>query len=170
MSVGRGLKRFYGWFYGLKLHLIINEQGALMALWVSSGNMSDNNPGVLQWLSHNLGEGGKIFGDAGYVSARLFNLLWEQALQLITKIRKNMKNKFIRLEDKYLLKKRTIVEKVIDLLKDWMNLWHTRHRSVNNGFNNLLACLAAYNFLDHKPSIKFSKRNLMLELTKISSN
>lgn len=155
-----------GWFYGLKLHIIINEQGELMAMWITSGNVSDNNPGVMRRLSHNLKEGGKLFGDAGYVSQKLFELLWEQAIQLITKIRKNMKNRLISVQDKYLLKKRTLVETVIDLLKDWLDLWHTRHRSVDNGFNNLLACLAAYNFMDHKPSIKYPKRNLMIDLSK----
>ena len=135
-----------GWFYGLKLHLIINEQGELMSICFSSGNVSDNNEGVMDLLSRNLEEGGKIFGDAGYISPKLFDMLFEQGLFLITKIRKNMKNKIIGFKDKLLLKKRSIVETVIDLLKDHQDLWHTRHRSIDNGFNNMLACLAAYNF------------------------
>ncbi len=109
-------------------------------------------------------EGGKIFGDAGYISKKLFEMLYEQGLQLITKIRKNMKNKLMALQDKILLKKRSLVETVIDLLKNWMDLWHTRHRSIDNAFNNMIACLAAYNFLDNKPCIKLKKRELMLSL------
>jgi hypothetical protein len=153
-----------GWFYGLKLHLIINEQGGLMSFCFTAGNVSDNNETVVSQLCKNLREGGKIFGDAGYVSQKLFEMLFEQGLQLLTKIRKNMKNKLVNIKDKWLLKKRSLVETVIDLLKGWMDLWHTRHRSIDNGFNNMLACLAAYNFIDQKPSICRSKRNNMINL------
>jgi IS5 family transposase len=154
-----------GWFYGLKLHLIINEHGELMSLCFSAGNVSDNNIAVMQQLCSNLNEGGKLFGDAGYISHKLFEILWEQGLQLITKLRKNMKNKFLKENDKWLLKKRALVETVFDLLKDHQDLWHTRHRSIDNGFNNMLACLAAYNFRDVKPTFKTKKRNFFLDLT-----
>ena len=153
-----------GWFYGLKLHLVINEQGELMSICFSPGNVSDNNESVMDQLCRNLEEGGKIFGDAGYVSQKLFELLWEQGLKLITKIRKNMKNKILGMKEKILLKKRFIVETVIDLLKNHNDLWHTRHRSIDNGFNNMLACLAAYNFRELKPSIYTSKRDFFLDL------
>ena len=153
-----------GWFYGLKLHLIVNEQGELMSIAFSSGNVSDNNAHIVKRLSNNLQKGGKIFGDAGYVSQKLFEMLYHQGLELFTKIRKNMKNKFIGLKDKILLKRRSLIETVIDLLKNWMDLWHTRHRSVDNGFNNMLACLAAYNFVDEKPSFKNKKRDIVLSL------
>lgn len=85
------------WFYGLKLHLIVNEQGELMSIGFSSGNVSDNNDQIVQRLCNNLQPSGKIFGDAGYVSQKLFEMLYEQGLQLFTKIRKNKKNKLIGL-------------------------------------------------------------------------
>jgi hypothetical protein len=156
-----------GWFYGLKLHVIINEQGELMSVCFSSGNVSDNNPAVVQTLCNLIEEGGKIFADAGYVSKTLFEMLYEQGLHLITKIRKNMKNKLMLLQDKLLLKRRSLVETVFDLLKNWMDLWHTRHRSIDNAFNNMIACLAAYNFLDNKPCINLKKREFMLSLNNI---
>jgi hypothetical protein len=132
-----------GWFYGLKLHVIINEQGQLMSVCFSSGNVSDNNPAVVQTLCNLIEEVGKIFADAGCVSKTLFEMLYEQGLHLITKIRKNMKNKLMLLQDKLLLKRRSLVETVFDLLKNRMDLWHTRHRSIDNAFNNMIACLAA---------------------------
>jgi hypothetical protein len=153
-----------GWFYGLKLHLIVNEQGELMSIAFSSGNVSDNNAHIVDQLCRNLQPGGKIFGDAGYVSQKLFETLYEQGLELFTKIRKNMKNKLIGLKDKILLKRRSLIETVIDLLKNWMDLWHTRHRSVDNAFNNMLGCLAAYSFIDQKPSFKAKKRDILLAL------
>jgi len=151
-----------GWFYGLKLHLVINEQGELMSVCFSAGNVSDNNEGVVHQLCRNLEPGGQLFGDAGYVSQKLFEMLGEQGLHLITKIRKNMKNKILGLKEKYLLKRRSLIETVIDLLKDFQDLWHTRHRSIDNGFNNMLACLAAYNFRDIKPTFKDRKRDFFL--------
>jgi len=153
-----------GWFYGLKLHLIINEQGELMGFCFTAGNVSDNNTEVMNQLCKPISEGGKLFAAAGYVSKNLFEMLYAQGLHLFTKIRKNMKNQLIAIEDKWLLKKRSLVETVIDLLKNWMDLWHTRHRSIDNGFNNMLACLAAYNFIDQKPAINQSKRNTFLNL------
>jgi hypothetical protein len=157
-----------GWFYGLKLHLVINEQGELMGISFSPGNVSDNNESIVGQLCRNLEAGGKIFGDAGYVSQKLFELLWEQGLQLITKIRKNMKNKILGLKEKFLLKRRSIIETVIGLLKDHQDLWHTRHRSIDNGFNNMPACLAAYNFRETKPTIKDKKRDFLLDLARVT--
>jgi hypothetical protein len=162
-------KTSMGWFYGLKLHLVINEKGEMMSFCFSSGNISDNNKFVVSSLCKSL-EHGQVYGDAGYISQSLFEILYEQGLTLITKIRKNMKNKFMKLKDKYLLKKRTLIETVIDFLKNIFDLWHTRHRSIDNAFNNALACLAAYSFLDKKPSISnFNKRNFILDLQKTSN-
>ena len=91
-------------------------------------------------------------------------MLWEQGIKLITKIRRNMKNKFLTLKEKFMLKRRALVETVIDLLKNIQDLWHSRHRSIDNGFNNMLACLAAYNFRDTKPSFRSHKRNFWMSL------
>ncbi len=140
-----------GWFYGLKLHLIINENGELMAFCFTSGNVSDNNKEVVRQLSEGLS--GALFGDAGYVSGTLLEELYKQGITLMTKLRKNMKNKLISMENKYYLKKRSLVETVIDLMKYICNIWHTRHRSIDNCFSNMLGAMAAYSFFDHLPSI-----------------
>jgi hypothetical protein len=107
---------------------------------------------------------GQAYGDAGYVSKDLFELLYEQGIMLLTKIRKNMKNKLISLEHKYYLKKRSLVETVIDILKYICDLWHTRHRSIDNCFNNMLGALAAYSFFDQLPSIKPYNNKRIIEL------
>ena len=128
-----------------------------MGFSFSSGNISDSNPDVVAKTCQHIDEG-HVFGDAGYISQKLFDRLYEQGLLLLTKIRRNMKNKLVKLKHKYLLKKRTIVETVIDLLKNICDIWHTRHRSIDNAFNNLLAALAAYSFLDRKPAIRYPIR------------
>lgn len=151
-----------GWFYGMKLHLIINEKGELINFCFTSGNISDNNSQVMALLCQDLH--GQLYGDAGYISQKVFEMLYEQGLSLFTKIRKNMKNKLVTLEQKYYLKKRSLVETVIDILKYICDLSHTRHRSIDNCFSNMLGSLAAYTFLDHLPSIKPFNNKKTIEL------
>lgn len=112
-----------GWFYGLKLHVIINDKGASISFCFSAGNVSDTNKEIVGYLCRYLQKGVKVFGDAGYVSQHLFDMLYKQGITLITKIRKNMKNKLLTLKDKWLLKKRTLVETAIDLWKHIGDLW-----------------------------------------------
>ena len=91
------------WFYGFKLHRVVNDCGELLAVNITAGNVDDRNP-VLE-LARALS--GKLFGDRGYISQKLLEQLWEQGVQLITKLRKNMKNKLLPLFDKLLLRKRS---------------------------------------------------------------
>lgn len=96
---------------------------------------------------------GKLFADKGYMSPKLFAKLCERNIQLVTKIRKNMKNKLMNLTDKLLLRKRAVIECVNDFLKNVCDIEHSRHRSVNNFFTNAFSALVAYSFLPKKPSI-----------------
>ncbi len=93
-------------------------------------------------------------GDKGYISAELFDLLFQRGLQLITRIRKNMKNKLMPMVDKLLLRKRAIVETVIDQLKNISQIEHSRHRSPINCMVNIVAGLAAYCM---QPSVSLSR-------------
>ncbi len=95
---------------------------------------------------------GGLLGDRGYLSQALFEQLWEQDVQLITKVRNNMKNKLLPLFDKLLLRKRSISETVNDQLKNISQIEHSRHRSPFNFFVNLIAGLVAYTFREKKPS------------------
>ena len=99
-----------GWFYGFKVHLVINDCGELLAVMITPGNMDDRKPAPR--LARRLW--GKLFGDRGYISKELFDQLWETGVQLITKIRKNMKNKLMPMLDKILLRKRALSETVND--------------------------------------------------------
>jgi hypothetical protein len=107
-------KTSMGWFYGFKLHLAVNDLGELLACCLTPGNVDDRKP-VASMVKHLRG---KLFGDRGYISAPLTGLLFEQGLQLITRLRKNMKNHLMHLSDKLLLRKRTIIESIIDQLKN----------------------------------------------------
>jgi len=142
-----------GWFYGFKLHLIVNDLGEILSFLLTPGNVSDLVP--VEELSK--GIFGKLYGDKGYISNPLFKKLHKKGLQLFTTLRSNMKNKFMPLIDKILLRKRSIIETINDQLKNISQIEHTRHRSIANFFVNLLAGLSAYSHQKKKPSIKFAK-------------
>nr|WP_256212212.1 IS982 family transposase [Nitrosomonas communis] len=148
-------KTSVGWFYGFKLHLVINDQRELLAVKITAGNVDDRDS--LPELARSLF--GKFSGDRGYISQPLFEQLWEQGVQLVTKVRKNMKNKLLPLFDKLLLRKRSIIETVNDPLKNISQIEHSRHRSPINFFVNLIAGLVAYTFREKKPllNIRFSQ-------------
>ena len=138
-----------GWFYGFKLHIIVNEKGDLISFKVTKGNTNDRVP--VKELCKNLK--GKLFGDKGYIGKKLFEELWGSGVQLITNVKKNMKNKLIPLEDKLLLRKRFIIETINDQLKNIQNIEHSRHRSPTNFMVNLVAGLISYTWQEKKPSI-----------------
>jgi transposase len=145
-------KSSMGWFYGLKLHLVINDQGELVAVQLTPGNTDDRTP--VPTLTRRLQ--GKLFGERGYLGPGLFTLLWARGLQMVTKIKRNMKNKLLPLTDKLLLRKRGLIECVGGQLKHWCQIEHTRHRSVTHAYVNILAALVAYSFRPHKPSLNLT--------------
>jgi len=149
-------KTSMGWFFGFKLHLVINEQGELLAFYLSPGNLDDRKP--VPKLAKRLF--GKLFGDKGYISQPLFDELLEQDVTLITSVRKNMKNRLLPLMDKLLLRKRAIIETVNDQLKNISQIDHTRHRSVNNFLVNVIAGLIAYTHQPKKPSLNLVDEDL----------
>lgn len=137
------------WFFGFKLHLVINDCGELLAIRLTPDNTDDRRP-VPELVKELFG---KLFGDKGYVSQPLFETLFEQRVQLITRLKTRMKNRLMPLFDKIMLRKRAIIESVIDQLKNISQIEHSRHRSVANYFVNLVAGLIAYTFRDKKPSL-----------------
>ena len=147
-----------GWFYGFKLHLVVNDRGEILAVHLTPGNVDDRKPVPL--LTKDLV--GKLFGDRGYISQALSEELYGRELQLITPLRKNMKSKLLPLWDKLMLRKRAIIETIIDQLKNISQIEHSRHRSVVNFLVNLFAGLIAYNWRDEKPSLHLSNKDLAL--------
>ena len=133
-------KSSYGWFMGYKLHLIINHKGEIMAIKITKANKSDLS------CASTLAKGleGKLYGDKGYISKNLFDTLYSSGLRLFTAIRRDMKNHLSELEDKIYLRKRSLIESVFNVLKNKMNLEHTRHRSPINFLVHIMACVVSY--------------------------
>ena len=148
-----------GWFFGFKLHIIVNEKGELLNFAITQGNIDDREPLIAGKMLKNIW--GKLFGDRGYLSQKLFETLFYDGIHLITKIGNNMKNSLMNINDKILLPKRSIIETINDELKNICQVEHSRHRSLVNFFTNLLAGMTAYTFLPKKPAIKceFVKTN-----------
>lgn len=143
-----------GWFYGFKLHLVVNESGEIVSFAFTPGNIDDRNENLMSTLTQKLH--GKLFGDKGYLSKKLFELLYENGVQLITKLKRNMKNMLMPLMDKLLLRKRALIESINDQLKNISQLEHTRHRSPINAMTNWIGALIAYSYQEKKPSINFA--------------
>jgi hypothetical protein len=148
-------KSSMGWYYGFKLHLLINECGELLAFQVTPANVDDRTP--VPELTQ--GIIGKLFGDRGYISQALFEQLWQRGLQLVTKIKKK-KNYLMPLLDKVLLRKRAVIESVNDQLKNIAQIEHSRHRSPLNFMVNLIAGLVAYTYQSSRPALDLKPKGL----------
>jgi hypothetical protein len=107
-------KTSVGWFYGFKLHLVVNECGELLNITVTPGNTDDRKP-VIDLLSQ---LSGKVFAERGYVSKKLAKELLESfGIEFFAKPKRNMKNQLTRLSDKLLTRKRSLIETVRDIVK-----------------------------------------------------
>ena len=140
-----------GWFFGFKLHLVINDRGEILSFCITPGNVDDRDWNTISKMTKYIF--GKLFADRGYLSQQLFEKLLHNNITLITKLKKNMKNRLIHMVDKILLRKRAIIESVNDFLKNICQIEHSRHRSVHNFITNLLSALVAYSFIPKKPSL-----------------
>lgn len=139
-----------GWFFGFKLHLVVNDRGEILQLCITPGNVDDRKP-VPRLVKKLFG---KLFGDKGYISQPLAQALRQLFnIQLITKLRNNMKTQVMPMSDRILLRRRAIIETIIDQLKNISQFEHSRHRSITNFFVNVLCGLIAYCRRPSKPSL-----------------
>lgn len=138
-----------GWYYGFKLHLIINHKGEIVAAKVTPANQHDTSP--VEELTE--GMTGTLYGDKGYISKKLEQSLAERSVRFITNVRSNMKAKAISAWDKAMLSKRFIIETVNDQLKNVCQLEHSRHRSLHGLLLTVLGALIAYSNKKNKPSV-----------------
>lgn len=150
-------KSTMGWFYGFKLHIVINDKGELLDFIITQANVDDRAP--LKQDNFLKKIFGSLYADKGYISKQLSALLFDQGLHLITGIRNNMKNVIMTMRDKILLRKRSVIETINDQLKNIAQAEHSRHRSFGNFITNLVASLIAYSFQEMKPRIKFETNN-----------
>ena len=142
-----------GWSFGFKLHVVVNEYGELLAIYLTAAHRHELK--ALPKLAKRLF--GKLFGDMAYLSQSVFEQLMQQGIHLITKLKSNMKNKLMVMTDKLLLRKRSIIETINDQLKNISQIEHSRHRSPLNFLVNLVSGLIAYTHQACKPSLNLSQ-------------
>ena len=151
MGIARRGKCSMGWFFGFKLHLICNERGELLSFMITPGDTDDRKPldykPFVEFLY------GKLVGDKGYIGKELFQRLFVDGIQLITKLKNNMRGTVMTMSDRLLTRKRAIIETINDELKNIAQVEHSRHRSFGNFIVNVLGALAAYCFFPKKPYI-----------------
>ena len=148
-----------GWFYGFKLHMVINNLGQIMNFLVTAGNVADNNEEVLKTLLVHLK--GECYGDRGYLT-KLFEFFYGQGLMLVTKIKSNMKNILVKMDQKIKLRKRAVIESVNDILTSVFDIEHSRHRKPINALVHLFSGLIVYCFYENKPAVYLPQTHNLL--------
>jgi len=146
-------KNSMGWFFGFKLHLVINNVGEVIACSLTPANTDDRKP--VPQLVKNLN--GWLFADKGYLGQGFLEKLKNQSMEIFTKVKKNMKKRILEPIQQFYLSKRGLIETVNDQLKNICQIEHTRHRKPENAFVNLVAGLIAYAFRPKKPSVRNNK-------------
>src|ERR687892_1086766 len=142
-------KSSMGWFFGCKLHLMINDEGELLAFRVTTGEVHDREP--VEAMARELW--GHLYGDRGYISKVLHDALLAHGLKLITLIRRNMKPRLMRLWDRLMLRKRCLIETINDNLKNGSQIEPSRHRSLTGFMINVVGALIAYTYQPKRPSL-----------------
>jgi len=146
-------KTSVGWFYGFKLHVVVNDQGDLLAYALTPGNVHDTRP-VTHLLRQTTRLFGLLIGDKGYISQPLADQLAQHYdVRLLTRRRSNMRPVNLDPVEHLLLRKRAILETIFDQLKNLSQIEHTRHRSAVNVVVTLVAGLIAYCHQPKKPAL-----------------
>ncbi len=156
-EAGRG-KSSTGWFYGFKLHVVMDDRGEILSFMITSSNTDDRKPvpTLLQSVV------GKVFGDRGSISKALEQSLAQQGIEWITSLKRNMKAITREAWDAFLLRKRSLIETLNDQLKNVSQIEHTRHRSLTNYMINVVSGLIAYSYQPKKPSLNLTTSALVM--------
>ena len=142
-----------GWYVGFKLLLQCNQNGEIINFVITKANVDDRQENVFDALTDKVF--GKLYADKGYISQSLFGKLFDEGIHIVTGLRANMKQKLMPFYDKMMLRKRSVIESLNDMLKNVAQLVHSRYRSFHNFLMNMLAAMGAYCFFAVKPAVNF---------------
>jgi transposase len=132
-------KSSMGWFYGFKLHIIVNELMQILELRITPGNTDDRKGLDMMWNTIF----GMIIADAGYLGKKWQEKAARLGKRLLTAVKANMK-KIMTNTQHELLKLRQYVEIVFSVLKVRLGLETSLPRSPLGHFAHYLWCLTAY--------------------------
>jgi hypothetical protein len=156
-GVARKSKSTMGWFFGFKLHMIVNRVGHPISFSLTHANCDDRKApdGLFSKIF------GKLFGDRGYIGKPFFDRMKETMVHIVTALRHNMKPQIMTEDDSKKLNKRNIIESSFNLLKNNLNMQHTRHRSPQNFSINIISSVCAL-CLKFITSIHSSNKNILM--------
>lgn len=122
---------------------------------INPGDVDDREPLKIKSFVESIY--GKLVGDKGYIGKDLFSKLFVDGIQLITKLKNNMRGGVRPICDRILIRKRAIIETINDELKNIAQIEHSRHCSVTNFIVNLVGGIAAYCLFPKKPMINLER-------------
>ena len=129
-----------GWFYGLKMHLLTDLNGNILAIKFTSGNINDR--AVVMDLAQGLN--GFFVADAGYHSAQLEHEFSHTGKRILLAKPLASMRKVATLFDAYLYSQRMRIEINFKILKQFYGLVTSLPRSPLGYFSNYLYALLAY--------------------------
>lgn len=141
-----------GWFYGFKLHLMVNRACEIVSALVTTGKRADIQ--VAYPLFNMSKFQGKLFADRGYISKFHQQFSEKQGCELITRTRSNMAAPPLRKEDEHYMCQRNLLETVNGQLKESFGLESSRHRSWRGYIAHIYATLIAYQCTATKPKVQ----------------
>lgn len=92
-------KSSIGWFFGFKVHLIVDRNGRLLNFKITGGNISDQSHDLIKELTKDLK--GLLIGDKGYQSKEMFKEFKDKGLYFLTGLRKSKKNERLPIFEGY---------------------------------------------------------------------
>jgi hypothetical protein len=136
-------KNLNGWFWGFKLHLIINHNMEIESVKISNGSSHD-----LSALEGDFIEGirGWLVGDKGYIGEKKAKELSKKGIRLLTKPRKNMSKRPAMPIQNFLLSKRQSVESTLSCLKHRLGAINKYARSIEGFFVHVFSAIVIYSF------------------------
>ncbi len=150
-----------GWYFGFKLHLIINKNMDIVSFKFTNGSTSDIDALDSKMLR---GIAGYLIGDKGYLGLRKAKELKNYNISLITKVRKNMKQTPISKVILKMLKRRQIVETSFSILKDRLQIINKKARSITSFFSQALSAILAYTLDNNNRTLRLKLSDLRVGL------
>lgn len=143
-ALAKKSKSTTGWFYGLKLHIVCDDNGNLLYIAFTTANIDDRR--ILEKALKNFEN--SIFGaDAGYCGKNMQKEAKENDNIVLAAVRKNMKTIATEFDQK-VLNLRSVVERCFSVMKTRLNLVSTLARSVNGYLAHYIRTLFMYIFKD----------------------
>jgi len=142
-GLARPGKNLNGWFWGFKLHLIINHDMEIESIRVSDGSTRDID--VLEGDFIDMITGWLV-GDKGYLGKEKAKKLAEKGIRLLTKVRKNMRQYPVTPTQNYLFSKRQSIEATFSFLKYRLAVINSYARSIEGFFVNVFSAIVTYSF------------------------